>query len=104
MTITAEEGIVARTIRQKLEAALQPAVLDIVDDSQRHAGHMGARPEGETHFNLRIIAAAFAGQSRLERQRMIYELLAEEMRTRVHALAMVTLTPEEAAAKKGWPT
>ena len=101
--MTASEGIVARTIRQKLEAALQPAMLEIDDDSRRHAGHMGARPEGETHFNLRIIAAAFAGRSRLERQRMIYELLAEEMRTRIHALALVTLTPEEAAAKKGWP-
>lgn len=101
--MTASEGIVARAIRQKLEAALQPAKLEIDDDSRRHAGHMGARPEGETHFNLRIIAAAFAGRSRLERQRMIYELLAEEMRTRIHALALVTLTPEEAEAKKGWP-
>lgn len=101
MTPTADEGIVARTIRQKLEAALQPAALDIVDDSARHAGHAGARPEGETHFNLRIVAAAFAGRSRIERQRLVYGILAEELKDRVHALALVTLTPEEAAAKDG---
>jgi BolA protein len=86
---------VASSMRAKLEAALSPARLDIVDESARHAGHAGARPEGETHFRVTIVAAAFLGKSRVERQRLVYSLLAEELRTRVHALALTTLAPDE---------
>ena len=88
---------VADTIRQKLTTAFSPTELVVEDESARHAGHSGARPEGETHFNVKIVSPAFAGVSRVERQRRVYAALAEEMRGRVHALALVTLAPGEAA-------
>ena len=89
-------GRVADTIRSKLTDALKPARLDIVDDSHRHAGHAGARPEGESHFTVTIVSAAFAGQSRVARQRAVYGLLAAELKSDIHALSLTTLTPEEA--------
>ena len=88
---------VAQAIRRKLTEALAPAVLDIEDESHRHAGHVGARPEGESHFRVRIVSAAFVGKGRVERQRMVYAALADELTTDIHALALTTLTPEEAA-------
>jgi BolA protein len=87
---------VAERIRSKLEAALAPCALEIVDESHRHAGHAGARPEGETHFQVRVVAAAFAGRSRIERHRLVNDALAEELAGRVHALGLQTLSPEEA--------
>ncbi|MBM3524062.1 MAG: BolA family transcriptional regulator [Alphaproteobacteria bacterium] len=89
-------GEVADRMRRKLEAAFTPARLEIVDDSHRHAGHAGARPEGETHFNVTIVSAAFAGIGRVERQRKVYAALADELRDRVHALQLRTLAPDEA--------
>ncbi len=86
---------VAETIRTKLTAALAPANLTIIDESDRHAGHAGSRPEGETHFQVIVVASAFEGKSRLERQRMIYGVLADELADRVHALTLKTLTPDE---------
>jgi BolA family transcriptional regulator, general stress-responsive regulator len=86
---------VAEAIRTKLTAALAPAKLTIVDESHRHAGHAGARPEGETHFQVVVVASAFEGKSRVERQRMIYGVLAAELADRVHALSLQTLTPDE---------
>lgn len=88
---------VAAAIRRKLTDALAPTALDIEDESHRHAGHAGARPSGESHFRLRIVSAAFAGKGRVERQRMVYGALAEELAHDIHALALTTLTPEEAA-------
>jgi BolA protein len=90
---------VQNAIRAKLTAALAPAALDIVDESHLHAGHAGARPGGETHFRVRVVAAAFAGKSRVERQRLVYRTLADELAGGVHALAMTTLTPDEEAAR-----
>lgn len=86
---------VAETIRSKLTEALSPSRLDIVDDSAKHQGHAGWRPGGETHFNVTVVSAAFDGKSRVERQRMVYGILAAEMADRVHALALTTRTPEE---------
>jgi BolA family transcriptional regulator, general stress-responsive regulator len=86
---------VAEAIRTKLTAALAPAALTIIDESDRHAGHAGARPEGETHFQVIVVASVFEGKSRLERQRMVYGVLAAELADRVHALTLKTLTPEE---------
>jgi BolA family transcriptional regulator, general stress-responsive regulator len=86
---------VADRIRSKLTTALQPTRLAIRDDSQRHAGHAGARPEGETHFHVEIVSPLFAGMSRVARQRRVYQALAAEMAGPVHALGLVTLTPEE---------
>ena len=86
---------VADTIRRKLTERFAPVRLELVDESERHAGHAGARPEGETHFALTIVSAAFAGMSRVARQRLVYEALAAELASRVHALSLTTRTPEE---------
>ena len=86
---------VAETIRTKLTERLSPSRLDIVDESHRHAGHAGAHPDGETHFAVTIVSAAFAGQNRVARQRLVYQILAEELATRVHALSLTTLAPDE---------
>ena len=83
-------------LRQKLETAFAPKNLVIEDESARHAGHSGARDGGESHFRIRIVSPAFAGLSRVERQRRVYTVLADEIAGGVHALALTTLTPEEA--------
>ncbi|HYM01559.1 MAG TPA: BolA family protein [Stellaceae bacterium] len=88
---------VADRIQAKLTTALQPTRIAIRDESHRHVGHAGARPEGETHFSVEIVSAAFIGEGRIARQRRVYALLAEEMAGPVHALALTTLTPEEDA-------
>src|SRR5262245_22715586 len=93
-------GPVAAQIETKLKAALQPARLAIRDDSHKHEGHAGHNPEGESHFYVEIVSAAFAGKNRVARQRMVYEVLADEMKQRVHALALTTLTPEEDQARR----
>ncbi|HXP77090.1 MAG TPA: BolA family protein [Stellaceae bacterium] len=87
---------VAHRIREKLTSALNPTRLEVIDESHRHAGHAGARPGGETHFRVEVVAAAFQGKSRLERQRLVYETLREEMSNQIHALSLVTRTPGEA--------
>ena len=86
---------VADTIREKLTARFAPLRLEIEDESQRHAGHAGARPEGETHFSVTIVSAVFDGETRVARQRLVYQALADELATRVHALSLTTLAPEE---------
>jgi BolA protein len=87
---------IADQIRQKLTQSFTPQELVVTDESARHRGHSGHRPEGETHFDVRIISEKFSGLSRVERQRRVYETLAEELKTRVHALSLTTLTPAEA--------
>jgi BolA protein len=91
---------VAAAIRQRLTAALAPARLDLVDESARHAGHAGARPQGESHFRLTIVAAAFAGRSRIERQRLVFAALGDLMQSDIHALAITALTPAEDEARR----
>ncbi len=86
-----------RRIEQKLTQRLAPIRLEIEDESHRHAGHAGHRAEGETHFRILVVSPAFAGLGRVQRQRLVYEALREELAERVHALAMTTLTPDEAA-------
>ena len=88
-------GRVADTIRAKLEARFRPAVLELADDSGRHAGHAGAGPEGETHFDLLIVADAFAGLGRVARQRLVYQCLTEELAGPVHALSITARAPGE---------
>lgn len=88
-------GEIAERMRRKLEVAFAPTRLEIVDDSHRHAGHLGERPGGETHFNVTIVAASFAGASRVARQRLVYAALADELKERVHALQLRTLAPDE---------
>ena len=86
---------VADTIRQKLIQRFAPIRLEIEDESHRHIGHEGTRPGGETHFTVTIVSAAFAGQSRVARQRLVYETLAAQLATQMHALSLTTLTPDE---------
>ncbi len=86
---------VQASIRRKLSDALSPQRLDIVDESARHAGHVGARPEGETHFRIEIVSARFTGLPRLARQRLVYDILEEDLKSDIHALALRTITPEE---------
>ena len=81
-------GPVAAEIDRRLRAALQPTLLDIVDDSESHRGHAGHDGGGESHFSLRIVAPAFAGQGRVARQRLVYAALGDLMTTRIHALSI----------------
>lgn len=100
-------------IERKITAAFAPLSLVIVDDSHRHAGHAdriaalkdagnpthGHAPtdgQGETHFSLMIVSESFTGKSRVERQRMVYDVLQDELKERIHALTLKTLTPSEA--------
>ncbi len=88
---------VRAAIERKLTQALTPQHLDVIDDSGQHVGHAGHKPGGETHFRIRVVSAAFAGKSRVERHRIVNALLAEELAGPVHALQLATLTPDEAA-------
>lgn len=81
-------GPIARRMAEKLEAAFAPSLLQISDESHHHAGHSGSRPEGESHFRIRIAAPALAGLSRVNQHRKVNEVLAEELKARVHALAI----------------
>ena len=82
-------------IREKLTLAFAPAALEVVNDSDRHAGHAGSPGTGQSHFSINVVSAAFAGKSRVERHRMVNDVLAEELNGPVHALAIRALTPEE---------
>ena len=86
-----------RRIEDKLLAGLEPARMRLDNESHMHA----VAPGSETHFNLIVVADAFEGLCRLDRQRRVYALLAEEMRDGVHALTMKTLTPAEFEAAGG---
>jgi BolA protein len=86
---------VGEDIKRKLTAAFAPVELIVEDESAKHAGHSGAREGGETHFHVRIVSSAFAGLNRIERQRRIYAVLAEQMRERVHALSLDVRVPGE---------
>lgn len=89
MTMTAH-------IEEKLQAALSPILLEVVDESYQHEGHEGARPGGGTHMAIFVVSSVFEGLSRVERQRRVYAAIAEELGTRVHAITqMKTLTPAE---------
>lgn len=82
-------------IHEKLSAALQPSHIEVIDESEDHRGHGGWREGGETHFRVVMTAARFEGMSRVNRQREINKLLAEELATTVHALAMELKAPGE---------
>ena len=95
------EGPIATIIREKLTAGLSPVRLEIEDDSGRHAGHhheggVDGRAGGESHINVTVVSAAFAGQGRLQRHRAVKALLRDELAGPVHALSIRALTPDEA--------
>lgn len=88
-------GPVAAEMRRRLESALSPTRIELSDDSEQHRGHGGYNPAGESHFSLEIESAAFAGKSRVERQRMVYAALGDLMKERVHALSIRATAPGE---------
>ena len=81
-------------IRERLTTALSPVLLDIIDDSHKHAGHAGARAGGG-HFIVKIVSATFAGQGLLQRHRLVYEALGDAMHKEIHALSIQAYTPQE---------
>lgn len=85
-------------MREKLIEGLSPIRLDIVNESELHAGHRGSPGTGESHFRILVVAEAFAGKSRVDRHRMVNALLADELAGRVHALALKTFAPGEPVA------
>ena len=89
-------GPVASEMIARLRSALAPTSIDLIDDSEQHRGHGGYNPSGESHFTLHIESAAFAGKSRVQRQRMVYVALGDLMRERVHALSIKARAPGEA--------
>jgi BolA protein len=82
-------------IAAKLTLGLHPLELDVVDESDRHKGHAGAREGGETHYRIYIVSDSFAGKSRVARHRMVYDQLGEEFAAGLHALAVRALAPGE---------
>lgn len=79
----------------RLGSALSPTRIALIDDSERHRGHGGYHPAGESHFTLEIESSAFAGKTRVQRQRMVYAALGDLMHERVHALSIRASAPEE---------
>lgn len=85
--------------KDRIEAALRqafnPSILQITDDSARHASHAGASAEGETHYTVELTTAAFASQSRIQRSRAVHDLLASEFKSGLHALSLKLRAPGE---------
>jgi BolA protein len=88
-------GPVATEMLRRLGSALSPTRIELSDDSEAHRGHGGYNPAGESHFTLLIESPAFAGKSRVDRQRMVYAALGELMDERVHALSIRATAPGE---------
>ena len=95
MGAMSEPATVAAAIETQLIAALSPTRLSVTNDSAHHAGHMGDDGTGESHFTVTIESAAFAGRSRVERQRLVNRALANLLATRIHALAIRATAPGE---------
>jgi BolA protein len=84
----------AERITAILTQHLQPIHLEVADVSHKHAGHAGARPGGETHYDVTLVAGCFAGMGKIQRHQAVYQLLAEELRTGLHALSIQADAPE----------
>ncbi len=85
-------------ITERLAQALQPVFMEIVNDSARHAGHAGDNGSGESHFRVTVVSAAFTGKGRIERQRIVYGLMKEELESgALHAFSVSALSPDEYA-------
>ena len=88
-------GPVGQEIAQRLENALSPERLAVINDSAMHRGHMGDDGTGQSHFTVEIVAEAFTGKSRVARQRLVNDALADLLREKVHALAIRARAPGE---------
>ena len=93
-------GPIAVEMLRRLNSALSPTAIELIDESEQHRGHGGYNPEGESHFSLRIESRAFEGKNRVQRQRMIYAALGDLMHERVHALSIRAAAPDEDAAER----
>lgn len=83
-------------MREKLMISLRPTRLDVVNESHLHAGHRSSPGTGESHFRVLIVSEAFSGKSRVERHRIVNDLLSNELKNAVHALAIKACAPGEA--------
>ncbi|WP_017671588.1 BolA family protein [Blastomonas sp. AAP53] len=92
---TKTKGPMACEIENRLTVALSPTMLDVINDSAKHSGHMGDDGSGESHFTVIIESAAFTGKSRLERQRMVNTALGDLPGQKVHAMAIKARAPGE---------
>ncbi len=90
-----DTGPVAQDMLRRLEQALNPTAIALTDDSEKHLGHGGHNPAGESHFSLVIESPAFAGKSRVERQRLVHHALGDLLDQRVHALSIRARAPGE---------
>ncbi len=86
------------SITNKLTKAFTPESLKVVDESDRHKGHAGHRPGGQTHYRVYIVSEAFRGKTRIERHRMINATLSDELQDGVHAIAIHATAPGEGGA------
>ena len=86
---------VQNSIKRKLTEFFAPKRLVVIDESALHSGHVGARPEGETHFRIEIVSERFEGLTLVARQRLVYDALRDDMGTDIHALALKTISPSE---------
>ena len=91
----------ADRIRAILSGALSPALLEVRDDSSRHANHAGAAPGGETHYSVLVVSDRFTGQGRVARHRLVNTALDHEFGLGLHALALTLRTPDEQAKHQG---
>ena len=93
--LNASLGPVGREIEQRLQAALSPESLAVINDSAKHRGHAGDDGSGESHFTVEIVAEAFAGKNRVARQRLVNHALADLLVEKIHALAIKAQAPGE---------
>ncbi|PLW78116.1 BolA family protein [Cohaesibacter celericrescens] len=84
---------VKKNIEKKLNNQLQPTLLEVIDESALHAGHAHSRPEGETHFRVRVASSAFNDISRIAAHRMVHDIIKDELSGPIHALSLETIKP-----------
>ena len=82
-------------IKSKIEKELAPTKLEIIDESHKHQGHSGHHGGGETHFRMIIVANKFIGLSKIERQKLVHQILKDELKEKIHALSFKALTEQE---------
>lgn len=85
-----------------LTKELTPIYIEVTDFSEKHRGHSGYREGGESHFDVVVVSDIFSGKSRIDRQKIVYKLLENEMRTKIHALTLKTLTADEADKRQNF--
>jgi BolA protein len=86
---------ITKRLREKLMVELRPTRLDVINESELHAGHRSSPGTGESHFRILVVSGAFAGKSRVERHRLVNDLLKDEIQGGIHALALATVAPGE---------